>query len=75
MIQHGTSGLRATVTEPVIELVNPHTLENMRRFWVCCRQTFPYRVMEGWHVIRLQTERQSPFAGFTIEFVLTNGHR
>jgi hypothetical protein len=22
MIQHGTSGLRATVTEPVIELVN-----------------------------------------------------
>jgi len=23
MIQHGTSGLRATVAEPVIELVNP----------------------------------------------------
>jgi hypothetical protein len=28
------------------------TLENMQRFWVCCRQTFPYRIGEELRVTR-----------------------
>jgi hypothetical protein len=28
------------------------TLERMRRFWVCCRQPFPYRITEGLPVVR-----------------------
>jgi hypothetical protein len=30
------------------------TLERMRRFWLCCRQLLPYRIMEGLPVCDLK---------------------